>query len=271
MKYTIVIAALLGMIQAEEIYAAPVANATSAAEKKTEAKADASESDDDSSDDDSAVQEDSSSDSAVQEDSSSDSAAQEDSSSDSAAQEDSSSDSAAQEDSSSDSAVQEDSSSDSAAQEDSSSSDVQEDSSSTELQLNGADESSDHSGEFFEAREHGTGPLDKKYERVVPTNFADASDDLFMRSMIKTYALEGKNKDGSPNGQFYMDEATTRAAAGEVLETHKGLTGGAKADYLKTYFPRTWAHFDVNKTGKLGVETMPQFMRFLASDQTLSL
>ena len=130
---------------------------------------------------------------------------------------------------------------------------------------------SDHSGEFFEAREHGTGPLDKKYERVVPTNFADASDDLFMRSMIKTYALEGKNKDGSPNGQFFMDEATTRAAAGEVLETHKGLSGGAKADYLKTYFPRTWAHFDVNKTGKLGVETMPQFMRFLASDQTLSL
>ena len=258
MKYTIVIAALLGMIQAEEIYAAPVANATSAAEKKTEAKADASESDDDSSDD-----------SAVQEDSSSDSAVQEDSSSDSAAQEDSSSDSAAQEDSSSDSAVQEDSSSDSAAQEDSSS-DVQEDS-STDLQINGADESSDHSGEFFEAREHGTGPLDKKYERVVPTNFADASDDLFMRSMIKTYALEGKNKDGSPNGQFFMDEATTRAASGEVLETHKGLSGGAKADYLKTYFPRTWAHFDVNKTGKLGVETMPQFMRFLASDQTLSL
>ena len=227
------------MIQAEEIYAAPVANATSAAEKKTEAKADASESDDDSSDDDSAVQEDSSS---------------------SAVQEDSSSDSAAQEDSSSDSAVQEDSS-DSNAQADS----------STDLQINGADESSDHSGEFFEAREHGTGPLDKKYERVVPTNFADASDDLFMRSMIKTYALEGKNKDGSPNGQFFMDEATTRAASGEVLETHKGLSGGAKADYLKTYFPRTWAHFDVNKTGKLGVETMPQFMRFLASDQTLSL
>ena len=255
MKYTIVIAALLGMIQAEEIYAAPVANATSAAEKKTEAKADASESDDDSSDD-SAVQDDSSS-SAVQEDSSSDSAAQEDSSSDSAVQEDSS-DSDAQADSSSD------------VQEDSSDSNAQADS-STDLQINGADESSDHSGEFFEAREHGTGPLDKKYERVVPTNFADASDDLFMRSMIKTYALEGKNKDGSPNGQFFMDEATTRAASGEVLETHKGLSGGAKADYLKTYFPRTWAHFDVNKTGKLGVETMPQFMRFLASDQTLSL
>jgi len=139
------------------------------------------------------------------------------------------------------------------------------------VELYGDDESSDHSGEFFEAREHGTGPLDKKYERVVPAHFAEASDDLFMRSMIKTYALEGKNKDGSPNGAFFMDEASTRAAAAEVLETHKGLKGGAKNDYLKTYFPRTWAHFDVNKTGKVGVEVMPQFMRFLASDQTLSL
>ena len=30
----------------------------------------------------------------------------------------------------------------------------------------------DHSGEFFEARENGTGPLDKKYERVPPEHFA---------------------------------------------------------------------------------------------------
>jgi len=248
MKYTIAIAALLGLIQANEIYDAP-ANATAPAfaDKKAMAKAESDEDDDDS--DSTDAQEDSSTD--VQADSSTD--AQADSSTD--AQEDSSSD--AQADSSSD------------AQEDSSS-DAQADSSS-DVQVAGDDESSDHSGEFFEAREHGTGPLDKKYERVVPSHFAEASDDLFMRSMIKTYALEGKNKDGSPNGQFFMDEATTRAASGEVLETHKGLKGGAKADYLKTYFPRTWAHFDVNKSGKVGVEVMPQFMRFLASDQTLSL
>jgi len=288
MKYTIAIAALLGLIQANEIYDAP-ANATAPAfaDKKAMAKAESDEDDDDS--DSTDAQEDSSTD--VQADSSSD--AQADSSSD--AQEDSSSDvqadssSDAQADSSTD--VQADSSTDAQAdsstdaQEDSSSdaqadssSDAQEDSSSdaqadssSDVQVAGDDESSDHSGEFFEAREHGTGPLDKKYERVVPSHFAEASDDLFMRSMIKTYALEGKNKDGSPNGQFFMDEATTRAASGEVLETHKGLKGGAKADYLKTYFPRTWAHFDVNKSGKVGVEVMPQFMRFLASDQTLSL
>ena len=40
---------------------------------------------------------------------------------------------------------------------------------------------------------------------------------------------------------------------------------------METYFPRTWAHYDVNKTGVIGVETIPMFMRFLASDQTLNL
>ena len=129
----------------------------------------------------------------------------------------------------------------------------------------------DHSGEFFEARENGTGPLDKKYERVPPEHFATGSDDLFMKSMIMNYAQEGKDKEGAPNGQFFMTEAQTKAAAAEVLGSHKGLDGPAKAEYLKTYFPRTWAHFDVNKAGMIGVESMPQFMRFLSSDQTLNL
>ena len=126
-------------------------------------------------------------------------------------------------------------------------------------------------GDFFEARDNGTGPLDKKYERVLPVQFADASDDLFMRSMIMNYAREGKNEDGSPNGVFTMTEAQTRGAAAEVLGTHKKMEAGATKEYLNTYFPRTWAHFDVNKAGFVGVEVMPQFVRFLASDQTLSL
>lgn len=133
------------------------------------------------------------------------------------------------------------------------------------------EEEEDHSGEFFEARENGTGPLDHKYERVVPAHFSAGGDDLFMKSMIMTYALEGKNKDGSPNGKFFLNEAQTRAAAAEVVETHKGLKGAAKAEYLKNYFPRTWAHFDVTKAGMIGVEQMPQFMRFMSSDQTLNL
>ena len=105
----------------------------------------------------------------------------------------------------------------------------------------------------------------------MPSYFSGDDDDLFMRSMIKTYALEGKNKDGSPNGSFMMDEATTRAASSEVLGTHKGMKGDALKKYLDTYFPRTFAHFDVTKGGKIEVIKMPQFMRFLASDQYTSL
>merc|ERR1719223_1803109 len=99
--------------------------------------------------------------------------------------------------------------------------------------------------DWFAARENGTGPLDKKYERVPPEHFAAGTDDLFMRSMIMNYALEGKDKDGAPTGVFVMNEAQTKAASAEVLS------------YMETYFPRTWAHYDVNKTGLVGVETMP--------------
>ena len=87
-----------------------------------------------------------------------------------------------------------------------------------------------------------------------------------MKSMCKAFALEGKNKDGSPNGNFMMDEAATRSAASEVLETNKGLKGDEKKKYLDSFFPRTFAHFDVTKEGKLDVIKMPMFMRFLASD-----
>merc|ERR1712071_321061 len=112
---------------------------------------------------------------------------------------------------------------------------------------------------------------DGGYKRVTTPRYSADTDDIFMRSMIEQYALEGKNKDGSPNGQFWMDEANTRSAATEVLNTHKALKGAELDKYLKTYFPRSWAHFDVNRTGKVEVSKMPQFMRFIASDQQMYL
>jgi len=67
------------------------------------------------------------------------------------------------------------------------------------------------------------------------------------------------------------NRSRTGRGSAEVLETHKSLKGAEKSEYLKTYFPRTWAHFDVNKAGDIGVEVMPQFIRFLTSDQTVNL
>ena len=125
--------------------------------------------------------------------------------------------------------------------------------------------------DYFFARDIGRGTLDKKYERVPPARFSADSDDLFMRSVIMKYAAEEKTEDGAPSGNFFLNEASSRALATEVLGTHKGLKGGDLKEYVKTYFPRTWAHYDVNKTGMIGVEVAPQFMRFIASDQTLQL
>ena len=77
-----------------------------------------------------------------------------------------------------------------------------------------------------------------------------------MRSMIQQYALEEKTKvvenadgttsGGEPSGKFWMNKAATRAAASEVLGTHKGLSGKMLTDYLDTYFDKAWGHFDVN-------------------------
>ena len=116
------------------------------------------------------------------------------------------------------------------------------------------------------------------YKRVATAHFSADTDDLFMRSMIMNYSVEAttcedeeKKENCKPNGQFWMTKADTRRAASEVLATHKGLKGDALKTYLNTYFDKAWSHFDVNRTGKVEVIKMPQFMRFLASDQQLQL
>jgi hypothetical protein len=93
--------------------------------------------------------------------------------------------------------------------------------------------------------------------------------------MINNYAIDkncaGPDDPPKPCGKFTMNPVTMRAAASEVLCTHKGLCGGALNTYLGTYFDKAWGHFDVNKSGEIEVMKSPQFMRFLASDQYMSL
>ena len=137
--------------------------------------------------------------------------------------------------------------------------------------------------DYFFARHAGRPAygLEAKYERVVPMRFSGNQDDIFMRSMIEQYALEERTKvvehddglktGGEPSGKFWMNQAAANAAAKEVLTTHKGLTGKLLDDYITTYFGKAWGHFDVNQTGFIEVIKMPQFMRFLCSDQYMSL
>ena len=89
--------------------------------------------------------------------------------------------------------------------------------------------------------------------------------------MINNYSIEKADGDGNPTGNFVMNESTMRAAASEVLCTHKGLCAAKLQEYLDTYFAKAWGHFDVNRTGSIEVIKSPQFMRFIASDQYMSL
>jgi hypothetical protein len=119
------------------------------------------------------------------------------------------------------------------------------------------------------------------YERVTTPRFSADTDDIFMRSMIEQYALEERTKviehadglktGGEPSGKFWMNQASALSASKEVLATHKGLSGKMLDDYVNTYFAKAWGHFDVNQTGFIEVIKMPQFMRFLCSDQYMSL
>ena len=95
-------------------------------------------------------------------------------------------------------------------------------------------------------------------------------------SMIKTYAVEEKKCDEDigdcePTGNFFVMKTSAKMAAKEVLATHKGLKGQALKAYLDDYFDKAWAHFDISSSGVLGVNQMPAFFRFLASDQRMPL
>lgn len=104
------------------------------------------------------------------------------------------------------------------------------------------------------------------YDRVIPARFSADSDDLFMRSMLKSYAVEVADKEGVPTGVFIMDKSSAQAAATEILSTHKGMDSAAISAYLATYFDKAWGHFDVNKTGSIAVYRSAELMRFLCSD-----
>ena len=110
------------------------------------------------------------------------------------------------------------------------------------------------------------------YDRVIPARFDGDSDDIFMRSVYNNYAREAaEEKTEKPLGIFYLKESDAKALSSEVLATHKNIKGAAQAQYLDTYWAKAWGHFDVNKTGQIPALYAPQLMRFLMSDQYISL
>ena len=117
--------------------------------------------------------------------------------------------------------------------------------------------------------------------RATPARYAADSDDIFMRSVVGTYAQEGAECDEDPvtlapvnckpTGVFTLDKSSARALATEVLGTHAGLSGDALSSYLDTYFDKAWGHFDVMQTGSIAADKAGALSRFLLSDQRIQL
>jgi hypothetical protein len=106
----------------------------------------------------------------------------------------------------------------------------------------------------------------KTYMRDTPDRFESEADDTLMRSMYDTYATEGMNKDGTPNGQFWVTKANAKKAAGEIVGTHLLLSKDDEKAYVESVFPKAWDRYDVNEEGKIELDRMPIFLRHICGN-----
>ena len=106
----------------------------------------------------------------------------------------------------------------------------------------------------------------KTYMRDTPDRFESEADDTLMRSMYDTYATEGMNADGTPNGQFWVTKANAKKAAGEIVGTHLLLDKSAEKAFVESNFPKAWDRYDVNEEGKIELDRMPIFLRHICGN-----
>ena len=106
----------------------------------------------------------------------------------------------------------------------------------------------------------------KTYIRDIPDRFESEADDTLMRSMYETYAHEGMNEDGTPDGRFWVTKENARKAAGEVVGTHLHLVDKDQEAFLAENFPAAWERYDVNGEGKIEVDRMPIFLRHICGN-----
>merc|ERR1719263_136217 len=84
-----------------------------------------------------------------------------------------------------------------------------------------------------------------------------------MNSLINTYAIEMKDKDGAATGHFFCDRDGALDVSKEVVNTHYSKDSSKQSELLSDRFDETWNHFDVNHDGIVEVGRMPQFLRYL--------
>ena len=68
------------------------------------------------------------------------------------------------------------------------------------------DDEVDHSSEFFKAADSGMNALGISYDRVLPAQYDEDTQNKFMKIILTDFALEQKTSDGKPSGVFKMDK-----------------------------------------------------------------
>lgn len=90
-----------------------------------------------------------------------------------------------------------------------------------------------------------------------------------MRSLIKSYAVEGRTND-EPNGKFYLQRDGAEGVAKEIVGTHFGWTGEKRDNFVKKRLNELWPTHDVLGEGFIDVSKGPTMMRSLLGEVEIS-
>ena len=108
------------------------------------------------------------------------------------------------------------------------------------------------------------------YERVVPAIYDTEADDRLMHSLIKNYATEGKADNGGGNGKFYLTKADALLVAGEIGNTHLGLSGSALDNFVQTTGAQAFDTVDALHEGFIDIMKGPIFCRYVLDEPEVS-
>ncbi len=85
------------------------------------------------------------------------------------------------------------------------------------------------------------------------------------------YSLEEATPEGVKTGKFVFPRANAQLVAEEVLDTHMGLRGKARSDYMDKNFDRAFKEFDPIGTGRIDAQMMQPMMRYLCGNTMTDL
>ncbi len=93
-----------------------------------------------------------------------------------------------------------------------------------------------------------------------------------MNKLIKDYAKEGKDKDGRPNGRFFLDQTSLKKVSKPyVNKYYQWKPNEDKKLFWQMNFGELWHKYDVLDEGFVEVERIGTFIKELVHDYTIDI